>query len=592
MEHENLVSCVVFDAMGTGDTFDKAILYALIKSSTTDPNDQLLIALKFGRIDVVQEEILSKGVNYLKSKMRPNKLKDIMTTALLEDRTEFVQFLIDLELVKMQTYLDMSTLNWLYNNVEDASILKTTLNYYGVVMKQSSPSLVGTALMATTANVLSMDTETAGEANKVLEMLFQRRSVRAKRDWTNLPTISELLLKMLGSFSSPYYEDIMPLNHNLLFPEPFQELFIWAVLYNRNDLAMLFWQYADDAISLGLIGCNLYHKIARALPSYDTNGQLMLATQKLCLEQVSKAMIELCYSKSNEKALYLLERPLITWGDHRCMPLAVHAECREFIASVACQHAIDFEWRAGIHANPVALILGYMCPLLLCTTKLIRFEEPSKLLEVATGDDIFQQLGKRLKPTLDTTKDEEEPSIPNSKKLEMFYRAPRTKFCAHTAFYAVFLVFFSYTLLFGLKADRVTVLEAILMVYLFSFGVETVRSFVKSAWERGSVGFHLAKWLRGNKWHPYDVALIFGCATAIALRLGLEETFIYAKSVYSIVLVFFFLRLFQMYAVNRKLGPKSVMIFHMLVELAVFLLILLIFLVPYGISTQAVLFPY
>ncbi|VDD80292.1 unnamed protein product, partial [Mesocestoides corti] len=625
MEHENLVSCVVFDAMGTGDTFDKAILYALIKSSTTDPNDQLLIALKFGRIDVVQEEILSKGVNYLKSKMRPNKLKDIMTTALLEDRTEFVQFLIDLELVKMQTYLDMSTLNWLYNNVEDASILKTTLNYYGVVMKQSSPSLVGTALMATTANVLSMDTETAGEANKVLEMLFQRRSVRAKRDWTNLPTISELLLKMLGSFSSPYYEDIMVSDTISLVQLggntsccSLQELFIWAVLYNRNDLAMLFWQYADDAISLGLIGCNLYHKIARALPSYDTNGQLMLATQKLCLEQVSKAMIELCYSKSNvsrpEKALYLLERPLITWGDHRCMPLAVHAECREFIASVACQHAIDFEWRAGIHANPVALILGYMCPLLLCTTKLIRFEEPSKLLEVATGDDIFQQLGKRLKPTLDTTKDEEEPSIPNSKKLEMFYRAPRTKFCAHTAssiaFYAVFLVFFSYTLLFGLKADRVTVLEAILMVYLFSFGVETVRSFVKSAWERGSVGFHLAKWLRGNKWHPYDVALIFGCATAIALRLGLEETFIYAKSVYSIVhlgiviefdvehalllivVVFFFLRLFQMYAVNRKLGPKSVMIFHMLVELAVFLLILLIFLVPYGISTQAVLFPY
>uniref|UniRef100_A0A5K3G1A5 ABC transporter permease n=1 Tax=Mesocestoides corti TaxID=53468 RepID=A0A5K3G1A5_MESCO len=47
-----------------------------------------------------------------------------------------------------------------------------------------------------------------------------------------------------------------------------------------------------------------------------------------------------------------------------------------------------------------------------------------------------------------------------------------------------------------------------------------------------------------------------------------------------------------MYAVNRKLGPKSVMIFHMLVELAVFLLILLIFLVPYGISTQAMLFPY
>uniref|UniRef100_A0A5K3G0X0 Peptidase_M13_N domain-containing protein n=1 Tax=Mesocestoides corti TaxID=53468 RepID=A0A5K3G0X0_MESCO len=227
------------------------------------------------------------------------RLKAIMSTALLEDRTEFVQFLIDLELVKMQTYLDMHTLNWLYNNVEDASILKTTLNYYGVIMKKGSPSLIGTALVATTANVLSMDTETAGEANRVLEMLFQRGPERDKGDWTNLPTISELLLKMLGSFSSPYYEDIMPFNRERLFPEPFQELFIWAVLNNRNALAMLFWRYADDAVPLGLIGCNLYHRMARALPSYDTEGRVMLANQKSYLEQTSKEMIELCYSKSN-----------------------------------------------------------------------------------------------------------------------------------------------------------------------------------------------------------------------------------------------------------------------------------------------------
>uniref|UniRef100_A0A5K3FZT4 LSDAT_euk domain-containing protein n=1 Tax=Mesocestoides corti TaxID=53468 RepID=A0A5K3FZT4_MESCO len=222
-----------------------------------------------------------------------------MSTALLEDRTEFVQFLIDLELVKMQTYLDVGTLNWLYNNVDDASILKTTLNYYGVVIKQSPPSLIGAALMATTANVLSMDTETAGEANRVLEMLLQRGRVRAKRDWTNLPTISELLLKMLGSFSSIHYAEVTTFTRQHLFPEPFQELFIWAVLNNRNALAMLFWRYADDAVPLGLIGCNLYHKIARALPTYDTEGQIMLTNQKSYLEQTSKEMIELCYSKSN-----------------------------------------------------------------------------------------------------------------------------------------------------------------------------------------------------------------------------------------------------------------------------------------------------
>lgn len=47
-----------------------------------------------------------------------------------------------------------------------------------------------------------------------------------------------------------------------------------------------------------------------------------------------------------------------------------------------------------------------------------------------------------------------------------------------------------------------------------------------------------------------------------------------------------------MYAVDKRLGPQSVMIFRMLVELGLFFLILVVFLLPYGVASQAMLYPY
>ncbi|KAL5964106.1 Transient receptor potential cation channel subfamily M member 1 [Taenia solium] len=310
------------------------------------------------------------------------------------------------------------------------------------------------------------------------------------------------------------------------------------------------------------------------------------------------------------RALYLLVRPLKTWGHHSCMPLAMQANCREFISSIACQHAIRFEWHAGVHANVFSLVLACICPLLIFTP-LVAFSPGSSssgstATKNTTEQHIVQRLRSETKPA-SMRADTNEPSISVPEKVAMFYRAPRTKFCIHAAFYVVFLAFFSYTLLFGLKPNSVTVLEAALMVYLGSFCVETVRSFLKAVAGRGSARTLSGSWLSDDRWHAYDVVLMVASAVPICLRLGWNGTYIVAKTFYSLICecialvdhsalttsaIFYFLRLFQFYSVNRKLGPNSVMIFQMLMELAIFLFVLLIFLLPYGVSTQALLFPY
>lgn len=61
---------------------------------------------------------------------------------------------------------------------------------------------------------------------------------------------------------------------------------------------------------------------------------------------------------------------------------------------------------------------------------------------------------------------------------------------------------------------------------------------------------------------------------------------------YPISVILYFLRIFQMYAMSRRLGPQSLMIFQMLIELVLFMFILVTFLVPYGVATQAMLYPH
>ncbi len=46
-----------------------------------------------------------------------------------------------------------------------------------------------------------------------------------------------------------------------------------------------------------------------------------------------------------------------------------------------------------------------------------------------------------------------------------------------------------------------------------------------------------------------------------------------------------------MYSVNQKIGPKMSMIANMLWGLVIFLFILLVFLIPYGVASQAMLYP-
>ncbi len=145
-----------------------------------------------------------------------------MTTALLENHPEFVEFFLEQELIEISTYLNAATLNMLYNSIDDASFLQSTLICYGIKKGKQKQALTKAVLAATTANILGADTGVVKDANRNLELIrTQKKRSGVVHEWVDLPTIATLMDRLIGSFQSLHYAE-NSVNQLYLIYAPYQ----------------------------------------------------------------------------------------------------------------------------------------------------------------------------------------------------------------------------------------------------------------------------------------------------------------------------------------------------------------------------------
>ena len=48
-----------------------------------------------------------------------------------------------------------------------------------------------------------------------------------------------------------------------IFPHPYNELFVWAVLSNMQKMALCFWKLGGEAMAKALVACKLYRQMAK-----------------------------------------------------------------------------------------------------------------------------------------------------------------------------------------------------------------------------------------------------------------------------------------------------------------------------------------
>lgn len=105
-----------------------------------------------------------------------------------------------------------------------------------------------------------------------------------------------------------------------------------------------------------------------------------------------------------------------------------------------------------------------------------------------------------------------------------------------------------------------------------------------------TTGNRLVAWA-SSKWNICDGLAVVFFFLGLGLRFH-KPTAEIGHVVYSLDIMIWIIRLLHIFFVSKHLGPYVVMIGRMTIDMLYFLLIMVVFLLAYGVAQQAILFPY
>ncbi|XP_035824942.1 transient receptor potential cation channel subfamily M member 1 isoform X2 [Aplysia californica] len=314
---------------------DLAILTALLKGTTANAIDQLNLALTWDRVDIARSHIFVYGQEWPEG-----ALEVAMMDALINDRVDFVKLLLE-NGVSMHTFLSIPRLEDLYNTRQGPS---NTLRYLVRDIKKHVPSNYRYTLP---------------DVGQVLQHLmgggfrayYCRKRFRQK--YQALKQTSKYI-KYIGASvgnivtSIPHLMNTKPVEE--LFPYPFHDLMIWAVLMKRQKMALFMWQHGEEALAKALLAGKLYSAMAHEADQDDLEIELSEEFRSYAGEFMKLALelLEHCYKIDDDYTQQLLTYELKNFSEQTCLGLAVIANHRQFIAHTCCQVLLNDLWIGGL----------------------------------------------------------------------------------------------------------------------------------------------------------------------------------------------------------------------------------------------------
>ncbi|XP_033997398.1 transient receptor potential cation channel subfamily M member 1 [Trematomus bernacchii] len=384
------------------------------------------------------------------------------------------------------------------------------------------------------------------------------------------------------------------------FKFPFHELMLWAVLMKRQKMALFLWQRGEEAMAKALVACKLYKAMAHECSESELVDDISQDLENNSKEfgQLAYELLDQSYKHDEQVAMKLLTYELVNWSNSTCLKLAVAAKQRDFIAHTCCQMLLTDMWMGCLRMgkNPgLKVILGIVFPPLIL---LLDF----RLAEDASYNAPGQEQGKDKDDDAKSSKDgndatsrkgdEEEGAthvrkIPIATRIFEFYNAPFTKFWFNTICYLGYLMLYNYIIL--VKMERWPSLqEWTVVAYIVTLGSEKIRQILMS--EPGKLKQKISVWME-EYWNITDMAAICTFLFALMLRLQNEPYLGYGRVIYCIDIIFWYIRVLDIFGVNKYLGPYVMMIGKMMIDMLYFVVIMLVVLMSFGVARQAILHP-
>uniref|UniRef100_A0A671VW12 non-specific serine/threonine protein kinase n=1 Tax=Sparus aurata TaxID=8175 RepID=A0A671VW12_SPAAU len=602
-------------------TPDAAILTATLKGTRASPAEQLSMALAWDRADIAQKDVLVPGQHW-----QAGSMEQAMLDALVMDRVSFVKLLIDNGMT-MSRFLTVDRLEELYNTpqgqthrflhhlVEDVKQTSLPLGYrlsiidMGLVIEY----LIGGAYRSTytrkhfrAAHSRLQDKRRGlipnSSRGKSLQDLHFFRTAQPYRPKVDVSASSSQEIT-----TTPVLDDTP-----LLVPFNFNDLFVWAVLQQRQQMALFLWQHGEEALARAAVACKLYRSMALEARQSSMDDIISERFKSYSLEfgQLAVDVLDCAFRQNEQMAMKLLTSEMEAWSHFTCLQMAVSSCHRPFVSHSCTQTLLTDLWTGPLNMRKNSFLKIILSLLLPPAILLLEFKSKAEMCHVPQsheamlfGLDSVKSLpahegtdhtvkslsfrDKCLGPVSETVSSVTVHCVSWIKKLYEFYTAPVVKFWFHTMSYLAFLMLFSYVILVKM-GDQPSVQEWIVIAYILSTAVEKTREVLMSAPRKLSQ--KLKVWF-SEYWNVSDFIAILLFLAGLVMRLHANPYQTAGRISYCLDIIFWFVRVMDLLAVNQHAGPYLTMITKMTSNMFFIVVMMAIVLLSFGVSRKAILSP-
>ena len=309
----------------------------------------------------------------------------------------------------------------------------------------------------------------------------------------------------------------------------FRELFIFAVLFNRPEMAEFFWKSTNDCLCLALMATKIFHSLADRCEGHQIDLKTSYENSKKRFEDLACSLCNEAFKAQQERALILVERRYEMISGSTCLDMGAQAKAESFLSTTCCQEALDSLWKQGIRSKSFFVFLALILPFCI---PFMDIERP--------GEE-----ARPLRPI---------------EKFKAFYMAPVTKFLLWHLSYLLYLILYTYVLIFDFE-EYPSPIEITIYAWTFTLFID----LISEIWQMH--GFSLYRsFLRWIDWSYWNIAILvtYGLhLIGVICRLYPDgnSSLNYAGKIFLASCLFIGINRFsRIFSIHSWLGPKLVMI--------------------------------
>ncbi|XP_063693147.1 transient receptor potential cation channel subfamily M member-like 2 isoform X5 [Bolinopsis microptera] len=571
------------------EPLDFAILSSLMKSigESAARMRQLKLAITWGHEKVAKELIFEKK-DY---KFRPDELNSLLMFSIINRRVGFIRLLLDYG-ADLKNFLTAPSLTKLYN----------------ILPKNSG-------------------------AFKLLTRFDRAVSLR---------DVGELMERIMeGTFHSfltqeKYNQDM---REDDRFDNPYDLMMLYSALIDAPDMAKFFWENSRTPIATSLIVHKIFlflDKMESQWARVDEEMTEKLETSAREFEKLACGLMTICYHNYDKPDwIQILIVPLKEWGGLNLFDLATIIEAKNFIAHAAYQSYLTDLWmgqlKPTINAGRLFVCLVPPLPIFLPYNKL-PMTKKDLARKILRGQEITTRARKRVNEDVEfasatganDSDDGDSVRSPDLKeKLYYFYTSPVIKFYLNSLTYLAFLLLYGYGLLVDDKSLVISQNGSRLEwqdLYTIVFVLSTVpveinqirngrtKSNLKKVVDHFADTYNLMDFIAvcmfmvafalkaSTPYYCSSSKLAEGdsndCTIGSSMNLNHFGSYQYCNLLSALAFGIFNFGLMKKLQFNPNIGPKIVTVGKMAIDLLFFMFLLAVFTIAYGVSSQALLYPF